>query len=55
MRKTIKRLLKKYDYPSEQSMHALEVVMRRAELMCGYMDMDEIINSDRVAEDGGDY
>jgi hypothetical protein len=29
--------------------------MRQAELMCGYMDMDEIINSDRVAEDGEDY
>jgi hypothetical protein len=29
--------------------------MRQAELMCGHMDIDEIINSDRVAEDGEDY
>ncbi|MBP1931973.1 type I restriction endonuclease subunit R [Ammoniphilus resinae] len=35
MRKIIKRLLKKYDYPPNQAKHALEVVMRQAELMCG--------------------
>lgn len=32
MRRIIKRLLKKYDYPPEQAKHALEVVMRQAEL-----------------------
>jgi type I restriction enzyme, R subunit len=35
MRKIIKRLLKKYDYPPKQARHALEVVMKQAELMCG--------------------
>ncbi len=54
MRRIIKRLLKKYDYPPEQAKHALEVVMRQAELMCGNVDMDEII-CDRVAESKGDY
>lgn len=55
MRKIIKRLLKKYDYPPEHAKHALEVVMRQAELMCGNADMDEIISTDRVAQDGEDY
>ena len=54
MRRIIKRLLKKYDYPPEQAKHALEVVMRQAELMCGNVDMDEIL-CDRVAEGGEDY
>lgn len=54
MRRIIKRLLKKYDYPPEQAKYALEVVMRQAELMCGNVDMDEII-CDRVAESKGDY
>ncbi|WP_040205931.1 type I restriction endonuclease subunit R [Neobacillus jeddahensis] len=35
MRKIIKRLLKKYDYPPKQAKQALEVVMKQAELMCG--------------------
>ena len=43
MRRIIKRLLKKYDYPPEQAKHTLEVVMRQAELMCGNVDMDEIV------------
>ncbi len=54
MRRIIKRLLKKYDYPPEQAKHALEVVMRQAELMCGNVDMDEIV-CDRVAECREDY
>lgn len=54
MRRIIKRLLKKYDYPPEQAKHALEVVMRQAELMCGNVDMDEIV-CDRVAESREDY
>ena len=39
MRKIIKRLLKKYKYPPEQSKKALETVMRQAELMCGNVSM----------------
>jgi type I restriction enzyme R subunit len=39
MRRIIKRLLKKYDYPPEQTKHALEVVMRQAELMCGNINV----------------
>jgi type I restriction enzyme R subunit len=34
MRKTIKRLLKKYKYPPENQEQALEIVMKQAELMC---------------------
>ena len=34
MRKIIRRLLKKYDYPPEQAKKALETVMRQAEKMC---------------------
>ncbi|QAA31317.1 type I restriction endonuclease subunit R [Clostridium manihotivorum] len=54
MRKIIKRLLKKYDYPPEHAKHALEIVMRQAELMCGIVDLFEIL-ADRVAEDEDDY
>lgn len=35
MRRIVKRLLKKYDYPPNQARQALSVVMRQAELMCG--------------------
>ncbi|MDH2879784.1 type I restriction endonuclease subunit R [Bacillus cytotoxicus] len=38
MRRIIKRLLKKYDYPPNQAKNALKVVMRQAELMCGNTD-----------------
>lgn len=56
MRKIIKRLLKKYDYLPEHAKHALEVVMRQAELMCGNVDMDEIsVSFDKVAENKSDY
>ncbi|GFZ30108.1 DEAD/DEAH box helicase [Clostridium zeae] len=54
MRKIIKRLLKKYNYPPEHAKHALETVMRQAELMCGNVDLDEI-TADRVAEKGKEY
>jgi type I restriction enzyme R subunit len=54
MRKIIKRLLKKYDYPPKQAAHALEVVMRQAELMCGNTDFNEI-TFDMVAENMGFY
>lgn len=33
MRSTVKRLLKKYDYPPKQARRALEIVMRQTELM----------------------
>lgn len=35
MRRIVKRLLKKYDYPPNQAKQALSIVMRQAELMCG--------------------
>jgi type I restriction enzyme R subunit len=54
MRRIIKRLLKKYDYPPKQAKQALAVVMRQAELMCGNVDMDEIV-CDRVAEVKEEY
>ncbi len=34
MRKTIKRLLKKYDYPPKNQEEALKIVMEQVELMC---------------------
>ncbi|QBJ81268.1 Type I restriction enzyme EcoR124II R protein [Bacillus subtilis] len=54
MRRIIKRLLKKYDYPPKQVKHALEVVMRQAELMCGNMKIEDL-NSFRAAETGEEY
>lgn len=54
MRKIIKRLLKKYDYPPDQAKKALETVMRQAELMCGNIDVDDLA-LDMVAEDNGEY
>ncbi|MGG7058963.1 type I restriction endonuclease subunit R [Clostridium tertium] len=41
MRKIIKRLLKKYDYPPNKSKKALETVLKQAELMCGNVDFNE--------------
>jgi len=49
MRRIIKRLLKKYDYPPDQAKNALEVVMRQAEKMCGNINVIDI-TFDRVAE-----
>ncbi|MDK2822013.1 MAG: type restriction enzyme subunit [Candidatus Petromonas sp.] len=54
MRRIIKRLLKKYDYPPEQAKKALDIVMKQAELMCGNVNVEDIIY-DRVAEDGANY
>lgn len=54
MRRIIKRLLKKYDYPPNQAKNALEVVMRQAELMCGNSDPIDI-GQKHVAEPSGDY
>lgn len=41
MRRIIKRLLKKYDYPPDKSKKALETVLRQAELMCGNVDFTD--------------
>lgn len=54
MRRIIKRLLRKYDYPPEQVKNALKVVMRQAEKMCGNVST-EGIQYDRVAEESQDY
>ncbi|WP_332698933.1 type I restriction enzyme endonuclease domain-containing protein [Halalkalibacter lacteus] len=42
MRRIIKRLLKKYDYPPKQVKNALDVVMRQAELMCGNVKVEDM-------------
>lgn len=54
MRRIIKRLLKKYDYPPEQAKNALKVVMRQAEKMCGNVSVEDIVY-DRIAEEKQDY
>jgi len=53
MRRIIKRLLKKYDYPPEQAKNALKTVMRQAELMCGNVESYEYY--EEVAENEGEY
>ncbi|MEB6548988.1 type I restriction endonuclease subunit R [Heyndrickxia sporothermodurans] len=54
MRKIIKRLLKKYDYPPKQAKEALEIVMKQAELMCGNTDPTNTFTQ-QVAETRSDY
>lgn len=54
MRKIIKRLLRKYDYPPKQALQALKVVMRQAEKMCGNVYEEETLY-DLVAEEEGEY
>ncbi|MBP2028759.1 type I restriction enzyme R subunit [Acetoanaerobium pronyense] len=48
MRKIIKRLLRKYDYPPEQAKKAMETVMRQAEKMC--TNQVDYFLFDKVAE-----
>lgn len=60
MRNTIKRLLKKYDYPPKQARHALEIVMRQTELMSEQISFEKAMeerfeSSDKVAEKEEDY
>ncbi|MFZ1780951.1 MAG: DUF3387 domain-containing protein, partial [Enterococcus aquimarinus] len=50
MRRVIKRLLKKYDYPPDQALKALNTVMRQAEKMAGNV-YEEVIWLDNVAEE----
>ena len=54
MRKIIKRLLKKYDYPPDKAKKALETVMRQAELMCGNVDVADLTLA-MAAEESGEY
>lgn len=54
MRRIIKRLLKKYDYPPKQAREALEVVMKQAELMCENTKPSDI-SFGNVAEAEEDY
>jgi len=58
MRRTIKRLLKKYKYPPEQTKGAVEIVIKQVELMCKGNDDDNVfryketpISYNQVAED----
>ncbi|MEN0658260.1 type I restriction endonuclease subunit R [Caldifermentibacillus hisashii] len=56
MRRIIKRLLKKYDYPPKQAKTALEIVMKQAELMVGNTDPRKIdLELGNVAETSPDY
>ncbi|TYQ15043.1 UNVERIFIED_CONTAM: type I restriction enzyme R subunit [Acetivibrio alkalicellulosi] len=57
MRTTIRRLLKKYDYPPEQAKKALEIVMKQVELMCSReaTTLDGIMDLPRAAEGNKDY
>ena len=54
MRRIIKRLLKKYDYPPDKSKKALETVLRQAELMCGNVDFSDE-EYQMVAENKSEY
>ncbi len=53
MRRTIKRLLKKYDYPPDEVNEAMDLVIRQAERMCSNIDPEDIVNhqNEKVAED----
>ena len=53
MRKIIRRLLKKYDYPPEQAKKALETVMRQAEKMC--INQMDFVLLERAAEGEDEY
>lgn len=54
MRRVIKRLLKKYNYPPDQALKAMNIVMRQAKKMAGNV-YEEVIWSDRVAEEPGKF
>ena len=54
MRRIIKRLLKKYDYPPDKAKKAMNIVMRQAEKMSGNV-YEDTFNFSKVAEDGQDY
>ncbi|WP_175615438.1 type I restriction endonuclease subunit R [Piscibacillus halophilus] len=54
MRRIVKRLLKKYDYPPEQAKKALNTVMHQAELMAEHTEVREW-NYEQAAESKGEY
>ena len=54
MRKIIKRLLKKYDYPPDKSEKALKTVLLQAEKMCGNIDFSDMVWQ-TAAEGQGKY
>ena len=54
MRRIIKRLLAKYNYPPEEAKNALKIVMKQAEKMCGNVYKEEI-EFDVAAEANQDY
>jgi len=54
MKRVIKRLLRKYDYPPEQAIKAMDIVIRQAEKMAGNVYEGEIW-SNLAAEDSGVY
>ena len=54
MRRIIKRLLAKYDYPPGNRKSALDIVMRQAEKMSGNV-YEENFQLSKVAEDNQDY
>lgn len=57
MRKLIRRLLKKYNYPPEQAKEALTTVMKQVELMCSNEapTYDGMLGYAKVAEDREEY
>lgn len=55
MRRIIKRLLKKYDYPPDKAKKAMDIVMAQAEHMCGNIDVEELHKYDNVAESQEEY
>lgn len=56
MRRIIKRLLVKYNYPPKQAKTALEIVMKQAELMAGHTDLRDIdLDLKNVAETKEEY
>lgn len=51
MRRIIKRLLKKHDYPPDKTIEAMTVVMKQAERMAGNVYDDVFLSNGMVAED----
>lgn len=51
MRNTVKRLLKKYDYPPKQARRALEIVMRQTELMSENISYEKALNQNISVEE----
>ncbi|RYM02944.1 type I restriction endonuclease subunit R [Sporolactobacillus sp. THM7-7] len=57
MRRTIRRLLKKYNYPPDQAKEAMNTVMRQVEHMCSHEapTFDGMLGVERAAEDRERY